>query len=119
MFEPEIRSESGLSALWQAVAESGNRELACRVMFTCGSNIQVEVDDSLPVGIPWCVEVYSKHTEELLLLIHNVFTVNDGSGVSRSEEAYFLGQIKDLVTLTRLELNMAYGKLVYTCTTCT
>ena len=67
MFEPEIRSGSALSALCQAISESGNRELACRIMSTCGSSVGVELDrDSiLPVAIPWCIEVYGQHTEEL------------------------------------------------------
>ena len=43
MFEPVIEEGSALSALCQAVGESGNRELACRIMSTCGSNIQLEV----------------------------------------------------------------------------
>ena len=111
MFEPAITRGSALSALCQAVGESGNRELACRIMSTCGSNIQVWLHNILPVGIPWCIEVYGQHTEELQLLIHR--------GVSPSEEAYFLSQMKDLVTFTGLELDMTYGKLVYTCTICT
>ena len=41
MFQPAIEDGSALSALCQAVSESGNRELACRVMSTCGSNVQV------------------------------------------------------------------------------
>ena len=58
MFEPKIWSGSALSALCQAVFESGNRELACHIMSTCGSNIDVEVDGLLPVGIQWCIDVY-------------------------------------------------------------
>ena len=118
MFEPAIRRGSALSALCQAVGESGNRELACRIMSTCGSNIQVGLNrySILPVGIPWCIEVYGQHTEELQLSIHS-----GNSRVSPSDAAYFLGQMKDLVTLTRLEveLDIPYGKLVYTCTICT
>ena len=121
MFEPAIKDGSALSALSQAVSESGNRELACRVMSTCGSNIQVEVNDSLPVGIPWCIEVYGQHTEELQLSIHNGNSLL--IKVSPSVTAYFLSQMKDLVTLTGLELKLPYGlaggKLVYTCTICT
>ena len=123
MFEPEIREESALSALCQAVSESGNRELACRIMSTCGSNIQVDLNSYyiLPVGIPWCIEVYGQHTEELQLSIHS------GSiGVFPRGAAYFLSQMKDLVTLTGLEVeldmesyDLLCGKLVYTCTICT
>ena len=38
MFKPAIKDGSALSALCQAVGESGNRELACRVMSTCVSS---------------------------------------------------------------------------------
>ena len=113
VFEPAIKAESALSALCQAVSESGNRELACRIMSTCGSNIQVGLFYILPVGIPWCIEVYGQHTEELHLSIFGLF------GVSPSDAADFLRQMKNLATLIGLELtlNMADGKLVYTCTT--
>ena len=121
MFEPVIRRGSALSALCQAVSESGNRELACRIMSTCGSNIQLDLFYILPVGIPWCIEVYGQHTEELQLSIHSSvgIYIYRGHGVSPSDAANFLCQMKDLVTLTGLELTlrMASGKLVYTCTT--
>ena len=112
MFEPEIRSGSALYALCQAVAESGNRELACRIMSNCGSNVRVDLFGILPVGIPWCIEVYGQHTEELQLVINNE--------TYPSEAANFLNQMETLVTLTGLELtlNMSFGKLVYTCTIC-
>ena len=120
MFQPAIERGSALSALCQAVSESGNRELACRVMSTCGSNVQVTLDSFriLPAGIPWCIEVYGQHTEELRLSIR-------GGGLSvnayPSDTAYFLSQMKDLVTLSGLELSLEMlsdGKymLVYTYT---
>ena len=118
MFEPESRNGSALSALCQAISESGNRELACRVMSTCGSNIGVELDQYciLPIGLSWCIEVYGQHTEELRLVIRG------GIGsLYPSHAANFLNQMETLVTLTGLELrlNMVFGKLVYTCTICT
>ena len=121
MFEPTVMYGSALSALCQAVGESGNRELACRIMSTCGSNIQVNLNrhSTLPVGIPWCIEVYGQHTVDLQLSIHSGNSLL--SKVSPSVTAYFLSQMKDLVTLTGLELklSMTSGKLVYTCTICT
>ena len=116
MFEPVIEYGSALSALCQAVGESGNRELACRIMSTCGSNIKLRLLGILPVGIPWCIEVYGQHTEDLQLSIYSGFGFH---GVSPSDAANFLCQMKDLVTLTGLDLSldMKYGKLVYTCTT--
>ena len=118
MFEPEIRSGSALSALCQAISESGNRELACHVMSTCGSNVGVELDSYsiLPIGIPWCIEVYGQHTEELRLVIHGGI-----KGLWPSDVANFLNRMETLVTLTGLELalDILIGKLVYTCTICT
>ena len=124
MFEPVIEAGSALYALCQAVSESGNRELACRIMSTCGSNIQLELLGILP-GIPWCIEVYGQHTEELHLSIHGGSTpelqlsITRLRGVFPSDAANFLSQMKDLVTLTGLDLTlrMEDGKLVYTCTT--
>ena len=119
MFQPAIKRGSALPALCQAVSESGNRELACRVMSTCGSNIQVTLDRHgiLPAGIPWCIEVYGQHTEELRLSIcGGIFGHASPSGT-----ADFLRQMKDLVTLSGLELSLwmsSGGKymLVYTYT---
>ena len=104
---------SALYALCQAVGESGNRELACRIMSTCGSSIKLMSLGILPVGTPWCIEVYGQHTEELQLSIAKL------ERVFPSDAANFLSQMKDLVTLTGLDLtlHMADGKLVYTCTT--
>ena len=127
MFEPAIRKGSALSALCQAVSESENRELACRIMSTCGSNIQVDFSTPSGIiyigilgilpGIPWCIEVYGQHTAELQLSIN----VDGGlhKGIHPSVAANCLSQMKDLVSLTGLDLEMSLpsGKLVYTCTT--
>ena len=118
MFEPAIRRGSAVYALCQAISESGNRELASRVMSTCGSKVGVELDmySILPVGIPWCIEVYGQHTKELQLVIPARI-----GGVYPSDAANFLNQMKTLVTLTGLELILAmslFGKLVYTCIIC-
>ena len=112
MFKPEIRKETALSVLCQAVSESGNRELACRVMSTCGSkiNIQLGLFGLLPVGIPWCIDAYGQHTEELHLSIH---------GSSTPNAADFFSQMKDLVTLTGLDLSLSQsykrGRGKYAC----
>ena len=118
-FQPVIKRGSALSALCQAVSESGNRELACRIMSTCGTNIQVDLGAILP-GIPWCIEVYGQHTEELHLL-----SISSTISVSPSDAAYFLSQMKNLVTLTGLELTLrklyldsSEYMLAYTCTIC-
>ena len=115
MFKPAITSGSALCALCHAISESGNRELACRVLSTCESNIQVGLVGILPVGIPWCIEVYGQHTEEFRLVIHGEI-----GGVYPSDVANILNQMETLVTLTALELrlDMSYGMLVYACTKC-
>ena len=122
MFQPAIEDGSALSALCQTVSESGNRELSCRVMSTCGSNIQVTLRSYsiLPAGIPWCIEVYGQHTEELCLSIRG----GSSGYASPSDTADFLSQMTDLVTLSGLELSLdmpwmsSRGKymLVYTYT---
>ena len=123
MFQPAIERRSALSALCQAVSEGGNRELACRVMSTCGSNVEVRLRRNLPAGIPWCIEVYGQHTEELCLSIRGdiIGHATCGGYASPSDTAYFLSQMKDLVTLSGLELSLwmpGDGKymLVYTYT---
>ena len=115
MFEPDIRRRSALYALCQAISESGNRELAYRVMSTCGGNIQIELNGILPIGIPWCIEVYGQHTEELGLVI----SAGIGDAVHPSDAANFLNQMETVVNLTGVDLTVAiFSKLVYTCTIC-
>ena len=117
MFEPGVWSGSALSALCQAISESGNRELACHIMSTCGSSVGVELHlcRSLPVGIPWCIEVYGQHTEELQLVIHGGGDENEMGYVYTSSAALFFNQMETLVTLTSLELtlDLSLGKLVH------
>ena len=100
MFEPEIVVGSAFYALCQAVSESGNRELACRNMAACGSNINIHgLLSILPVGLPWCIEAYGQQTEELHLSIH--------SGHTPEAVDVFISQMKDLVTLTGLDLSLS------------
>ena len=112
MFKPAIRKGSALAALCQAVSESGNKELACRIMSTCGSNIRVGLGGILPAGIPWCIEVYGNHTEELRLSIRGT-----AAYASPSDAAHFFRQTKDIVTLSGLELSLykqGHGKCIHT-----
>ena len=137
MFKPAILRNSALSALCQAVSESGNKELAYRIMSTCGSNVQVWLDRSfLQGGIPWCIEVYGQHTEELRLSIGGLLFpsmvalvtlsrielpeelyLSIGGVISPSTVAGLLEQTKDLVTLSGLELTpykWGHGKCIHT-----
>ena len=125
MFQPTIEDGSALSALCQAVSESGNKELACRIMSTCGSNVQVAFE-TIPLlgGAPWCIEAYGQHQEDLKLSIyaaHNdEYDTAECGNVTPGNIAFVLSQMKDLVTLTGIELTLVrlvHGKymLVYTC----
>ena len=115
LFQPTIEYGSALGALCEAVSESGNRELAWRIISTCGSSVQVGIFLRTSPGIPWCIEACGQHTEELYLSIGGrLFGYTDPSSV-----AQFVIQLNDLVTLSGLELSLEWpegGKymLVYT-----
>ena len=120
LFQPTIERRSALGALCEAVSESGNSELACDIISTCGSNVQVSLPfySTLPAGLPWCIEAYGQHTEELCLSI-------SGDSLDRytvpSSVVQFVIQLNDLITLSGLELSLESpegGKymLVYTYT---
>ena len=127
MFQPTIEDGSALSALCQAVSESGNKELACRIMSTCGSNVRVAFETiSLLGGAPWCIEAYGQHQEDLKLSIYAAHGPDDHDdasvcvNVTPSNIAFVLSQMRDLVTLTGIELTLFRlndGKYmrVYTC----
>ena len=114
-FQPTIERGSALAALCEAVSESSNRELACHILSTCGSNVQVGTFFSSP-GVLWCIEACGQHTEELCL------SLSGGSPFGHtnpSSVAQFVIQLIDLVTLSGLELSLERpegGKymLVYT-----
>ena len=119
LFQPTIEEGSALGALCEAVSESGNSELAWRILSTCGSNVQVGIFFSLP-GIPWCIEACGQHTHMELCL-----SISGDRQVTRytkpSSVAQFVIQLNDLVTLSGLELSLKRPKggkymLVYTYT---
>ena len=124
LFQPTIGYGSALTALCEAVSESGNRELAGRILSTCGSNVQVLIPHRLtsPPSIPWCVEACGQHTEELCLSISSDNSPFGYTEPSRpSSVAQFVIQLNDLVTLSGIELSLKSpegGKymLVYTYT---
>ena len=116
LFQPIIERRSALGALCEAVSESGNKELACRILSTCGSNVQVSGSVLTSPSIPWCIEAYGQHTEELFLSIGNDSLHTDPSSV-----AQFVIQLNNLVTLSGLDLSLESPKggkymLVYTYT---
>ena len=124
LFQPTIEEGSALGALCEAVSESSNRELACRIISTCGSNVQVLLPrrSTLPAWLPWCIEAYGQHTEELCLSIDGGKSLYNYTDPSRSSSvAQFVIQLNDRVTLSGLELSLERpdgGKymLVYTYT---
>ena len=118
LFQPTIELGSALGALCEAVSESGNSELACRILSTCGSNVQVSRSVLTSPGMPWCIEAYGQHTEEFCLSIgdDSLYRYTKPSSV-----AQFVIQLNDLVTLSGLELSLERPKggkymLVYTYT---
>ena len=123
LFQPTIEERSALGALCEAISESGNRELAGRVISTCGSSVQVRLPhySTLPAGLPWCIEACGQYTEELCLSI-GPDSLHRYTAPSRpSSVAQFVIQLNDLVTLSGLELSLERpegGKymLVYTYT---
>ena len=120
LFQPTIERGSALGALCEAVSESSNRELACRIISTRGSNVQVSLPhySTSPAWLPWCIEAYGQHTEELCLSISGDIGIRytDPSSV-----AQFVIPLNDLVTLSGLDLSLKRPKggkymLVYTYT---
>ena len=105
VLQPAMEDGSALAALCEAVSESSNRELACRIVSTCGRNISVLLHyGSAFQGVPWCIESYGQRIEELCLSIRgdNV----DFAYAPASNVALFISEMEDLVTLSGLELSL-------------
>ena len=99
LFRPTIESGSALAALCEAVSESGNRELACRILSPCGSNISVT---PLSIsGVEWCIEAYGQHVEELHLSI--------SGHKSPSIVAHFFNKM-NILTLSGVQLSLLKPK---------
>ena len=118
LFRPTIKEGSALGALCEAVSESSNRELACHILSTCGSNVHVglSIHSTLP-GVPWCIEAYGQHIEELSLSIRGDHLILPAP----SAVAHFLIRMEHLITLSGIELLLDTPKcgkymLVYTYT---
>ena len=89
--KPSIRWGTPLPALCEAVAESGNEELARSILSPCGPT--VEIDSSYEDGVAWCVSEYCKQ-------VHLAGVRLEGSYGA----ANFISQLGDICTLDKVEL---------------
>ena len=102
--KPSIRRGTPLPELCEAVAESGNTQLARSILSPCGPTVVIDEDYLYDVGIAWCVGEYCKQV--------------DGAGI-RIEGRYgvtnFISQLGDVSTLVRVEVPYLHrdGKLFY------
>ena len=100
--EPNIRDGIPLPELCEAVAESGNAQLAQSILFPCGPKVVIRGDSINSVGAAWCVGEYCKQV--------------DGAGIRIEGDSFanFISQLGDVSTLVRVELPLLYsvdGKL--------
>ena len=100
--EPRISRHTPLHELCEAVAESGNAQLARSILFPCGPTVVIDWDSMYSVGAAWCVGEYCKQV--------------DGAGIRIAEGGVvnFISQLGDVSTLVRVEVPYLYrddGKL--------
>ena len=101
--KPRIRDSTPLPELCEAIAESGNAQLAQSILSPCGPTVVIDGGYLEDVSIAWCVGEYCKQL--------------NGAGI-RIEEGYggvdnFISQLGDVSSLVRVELPDLYsvGKL--------
>ena len=88
-----IRWGTPLPALCEAVAESGNIQMAWSILSPCGPMVETGGGYFKNVGEPWCISEYCKQV--------------DGAGIRIKEEygvASFISQLGDISTLRKVEL---------------
>ena len=100
--KPSVSRRTPLPELCEAVAESGNAQLAWSILSPCGPTVVIG-GDSVNVSVAWCVGEYCKQV--------------DGAGIrieGRHGVANFISQLGDVFTLVRVEMPYLYkveGKL--------
>ena len=101
--KPSIRDSTPLPELCEAIAESGNAQLARSILSPCGPTVVIGEDYLDNVSVAWCVGEYCKQV--------------DGAGI-RIEGEYcgvtnFISQLGDVSTLVRVEVPYLHsqGKL--------
>ena len=103
--KPRIRWDTPLPELCEAIAESGNAQLARSILSPCGPTVVIVIYTEDYLGVAWCVGEYCKQV--------------DGAGI-RIEEyggaTNFFSQLGDFSTLVRVEvprLDRRDGKLFH------
>ena len=109
--KPSIRDSTPLPELCEAVAESGNAQLARSILSPCGPTVVIGVGYFNNVSIAWCVGEYCKQVDGAGIRIEGprYNSVEENSGV-----ANFISQLGDVSTLVRVEVPYLYcvdGKL--------
>ena len=97
--KPSISRHTPLPELCEAVAESGNAQLAWSILCPCGPTVVIDRDylkdgdSAISVSVAWCVGEYCKQV--------------DGAGIrieGRYGVANFISQLGDVSTLVRVEV---------------
>ena len=99
-----------LSELCEAVAESGNAQLARSILSPCGPTVVIVGNCLRDVSVAWCVGEYCKQVDGAGIRIKGDRGVGGryGGGVTN-----FISQLGDVCTLVRVEVPYLYseGKL--------
>ena len=90
--DPRIGWGSPFPELCEAIAESGNEQLARSILSPCGPTVEI-CGVLYNVGLPWCVREYCKQLDGTGIRINEISDVTN-----------FIPQLGDISTLVRVEL---------------
>ena len=96
--EPRISRRTPLPELCEAVAESGNVQLAWSILSHCGPTVVIGEGYLGDVSIAWCVGEYGKLVDEAGIRIEGFPVTN------------FISQLGDVSTLVRVEVPYLYSE---------
>ena len=86
----------GYQTLMRIAVASGNKDFVCRLLSPLGKKVKVHVDNTLDsADVAWCLSACKESFEELVVTSHQT---------SPSALAKFLSQLKDLTSLSVLQL---------------
>ena len=89
--KPSISKSTPHPELCEAIAESGNKQLAWSILSQCGPKVVIDGYSVMGFGAAWCVAEYCKQV--------------DGAGIRiDGGVANFISQMGDISTLVRVEL---------------
>ena len=99
--EPRIRWSTPLPELCEAVAESGNTQLARSILSPCGPLVRIDPGYLYlyDVSVAWCVGEYCKQVDEAGIRIEGWHGVTN-----------FISQLGDVSTLVRVEVPHLYSE---------